>query len=273
MSTASWGIIKAYRRVFGRRAFYRLNRAMYFLSLHGIGIGNWETPELSGEKFFINRFVRHVKIPTVIDVGANVGKYSEMIKSLAPEATIYAFEPHPQTYKRLKESADRLGYTAVNAACGAEIGTATLYDHGDGQSETGTEHASLIKDVIESVHKDTSRAWNIEVTTVDRFVDDNAVEHIDLLKIDVEGGEMKVLLGATDSLKKQMIDVIHFEFTESNTVSRVFMKDFYELLHNFEFLRMLPDGLVPMGEYYPVIAEIFSYQNVVAVRRLSDLRF
>ena len=267
MSTASWGIIKAYRRVFGRRAFYRLNRAMYFLSLHGIGIGNWETPELSGEKFFINRFVRHVKTPTVIDVGANVGKYSEMIKSLAPEATIYAFEPHPQTYKRLKESADRLGYTAVNAACSAEIGTAALYDHGDGQSETGTEHASLIKDVIESVHKDTSRAWNIEVTTVDRFLDDNAVEHIDLLKIDVEGGEMNVLLGAANSLNKQMIDTIHFEFTEANTVSRTFMKDFYSMLPNFDFYRMLPDGLVQMGPYYSLTSEIFAYQNIVAVRK------
>lgn len=266
-------IIQAYRWLFCRKSFYRFNRALYFLSLRGLGIGNWETPELSGERFFISEFVRRVITPTVIDVGANIGKYSDLIKVLAPEATIYAFEPHPQTYKRLKESADRIGYMAVNAACGAEIGSATLYDHQDGRSEAGTEHASLIKDVIESVHNDTSRSWETMVTTIDRFVDDNGVEHIDLLKIDVEGGEMNVLLGAADTLKKQMIDIVHFEFNESNTISRVFMRDFYSLLHDFEFYRMLPDGLVPMGEYYPLIAEIFGYQNVVAVRRSSNVHF
>jgi hypothetical protein len=125
----------------------------------------------------------------------------------------------------------------------------------------------MFQDVIETVHSDASAEWEINVTTIDTFVEENGINHIDLLKIDVEGGEMNVLLGAANCLKRQMIDVIHFEFTESNTVSRVFMKDFYEVLNDFEFFRMLPDGLVPMGEYYPVIAEIFGYQNIVAVRK------
>lgn len=260
-------IIGLYRRLFTGRRFYSFNRALFFLSLRGLGIGNWETPELSGERHFIDRFTRFSKSPVVLDIGANVGNYSNLLKELAPNARIFAFEPHPLTFDRLQKAAGENSYVAVNAAVGAAEATAQLYDHGGKSGEHGTEHASMFKDVIESVHSNKSAAWDVRVTTVDNFVRENQLRHIDLLKIDVEGGEMNVLLGASDTLRGEMIDIIHFEFTEANTVSRVFMKDFYEVLPNFDFYRMLSDGLAPMGPYFPQFSEIFAYQNVVAVRK------
>lgn len=259
-------ILHLYRRLFGRKIFHKINSGLFFLSLKGLGIGNWETPELSGEKDFVTRFAGHVPEPTVIDIGANVGNYSCLLKSLSPAARIFAFEPHPLTFKRLKESAASNNFTAVNAACGSERSVAKLYDHRT-DGDLGTEHASMFQDVIEGVHADASKSWDITVTTLDSFVEENDIRHIDLLKIDVEGGEMNVLLGARKSLDKKMIDFIHFEFTEANTVSRVFMRDFYNVLSDFEFFRMVSDGLVPMGPYHPPFSEIFAYQNVVAVRK------
>jgi hypothetical protein len=88
MSENSSRIIRVYRRLFGGRAFYRLNRAMYFLSLRGLGIGNWETPEVSGEAHFIKKFAGGVKDPVVVDVGANVGKYSALIMAASPGARV-----------------------------------------------------------------------------------------------------------------------------------------------------------------------------------------
>ena len=121
--------------------------------------------------------------------------------------------------------------------------------------------------MIEKVHSDASSSWDISVTTLDAFVAERGIERIDLLKVDVEGGELEVLRGATDTLQRKMINAIHFEFNETNVVSRVFMKDFYEMLPDYDFYRMLPDGLVPMGIYYPIIAEIFAYQNIAAINR------
>ncbi len=258
-------ILELYRRVMCRRSLYRFNKALYFLSLKGIGIGNWQSADISGEKRFVSGIASRLDTPVVLDIGANVGNYSNLLKELSPRARIFAFEPHPLTFAKLQLSAQLNGYVAVNAACGSVVGKAKLFDHGN--HETGTEHASMIKDVIESVHSDKSKAWDIDVTTIDDFVKVNGLVHIDLLKIDVEGGEMNVLLGAAETMAAEMIDYIHFEFTEANTVSRVFMKDFYALLEDFDFYRMLPDGLGPMGSYFPLLSEIFAYQNVVAIRK------
>ena len=44
------------------------------------------------------------------------------------------------------------------------------------------------------------------------------------------------------------------------------MKNIYELLIDYFFYRMLPNGLVSLGGYVPICWEIFAYQNIVAIR-------
>jgi len=78
-------------------------------------------------------------------------------------------------------------------------------------------------------------------------------------------------MGAIELIKNNKIDVIHFEFNEMNVYSRVFFRDFHELLVNYNFYRMLPDGLVFLGDYNPIYQEIFAYQNIVVIRK--DLKY
>jgi hypothetical protein len=91
------------------------------------------------------------------------------------------------------------------------------------------------------------------------------VNEIDLLKIDVEGGELNVLKGCKGAIREKKIKVIHFEFNEMNTLCRVFFKDFIAALPYYVFFRMLPSGLIPLGEYRPLMHEIFAFQNIVAM--------
>jgi len=58
-----------------------------------------------------------------------------------------------------------------------------------------------------------------------------------------------------------------------NVYSRVFFRDFYELLVNYNFFRMLPDGLIFLGKYNPIFQEIFAYQNIVAIRKDLKINF
>ena len=85
-----------------------------------------------------------------------------------------------------------------------------------------------------------------------------------LLKIDTEGHELEVLKGFEPYIRQNKVDLIHFEFNEMNVASRVFFKDFWEFLPNYDFYRMLQDGLIPIKNYNPVYCEIFAYQNIVA---------
>src|SRR5688572_33443720 len=94
--------IRLYQRILVRRRFYRVNKLLYFLSLRGLGILNYEDEKISGERHFIGWLSKRLTSPLVIDVGANTGGYAGLVMSLMPAAEIYAFEPHPNAFQRLK---------------------------------------------------------------------------------------------------------------------------------------------------------------------------
>jgi FkbM family methyltransferase len=260
-------VISLYRILFARKIFYVANKALYHLSLRGLGILNYESDLISGEKSFVSGFFQNneVKQGVIFDVGANVGNYSALIRSFDSEIKVYAFEPHPITYSSLEKKASALNVTSVNAAVGAEIGDITLYDYHD---KDGSSHASVYQGVIEDIHKgDRPAEHKCKVLTLDSFCAENDIVDIELLKIDVEGHEISVLLGAEGLIKSKKIKAIHFEFNEMNIESRIYFKDFWDILDGYDFYRMLPHGLVPIKNYSPVFCEIFAYQNIVALLR------
>ena len=62
------------------------------------------------------------------------------------------------------------------------------------------------------------------------------------------------------------IKIIQFEINAHNIYARVFLRDFYMLLKDFEFFRLKADGMVSLGEYKP-INEIFTAQNIAAIHK------
>lgn len=259
-------LFRYYRYVFVRKRFFRFNRLLYVLGSRGIGIRNFENDYLSGEAHFIRTIARKSPL-LVFDIGANTGDYSNHIFQENPDATIYALEPHPDNFRKLLAGKTNAGLTAINSAAGAEPGHFSLYDY---DQPEGSQHASLYREVIEDLHAASARELTVEVTTIDSLVQEKSVERIDLLKMDVEGNEYQVLLGARKTLAKGIIGVIHFEFNEMNVISRTFFKDFVDLLEGYTFFRMLPDGLIPLGQYSAANHEIFSYQNIIAIHERSE---
>ncbi len=260
-----------YARIFCRKGLYKINRYLYFLSLRGMGILNYQNDRVSGERFFIAHLKKEVAEHDIIvfDVGANVGDYSLAVLKKYPEALIYAFEPHPMTFKVLNCSAARHGFKAFNCGLGDKGEKLRLYDY-HSYTELGSQHASVYKEVIEEFHKSKAQQFDVDIITLDDFIRDNNINKIDLLKIDTEGNELNVLKGALVSLRNNIIDIIHFEFNGLNVISRIYMKDFFEILPNYSFYRMLSDGLIPM-EYDHLTCEIFAFQNIVAIRNTSRI--
>jgi hypothetical protein len=107
----------------------------------------------------------------------------------------------------------------------------------------------------------------VRVVSLDEFVSQYPIDKIVLLKIDTEGHEFEVLKGAKKLLKSGKIEMIQLEFNEMNVISRVFFKDIWDLMPNYDFYRMLPDGLVRIESYSPIFCEIFAYQNIIAKLR------
>ena len=122
-------LYNAYRFLFARKLFYRLNKLLYRISLHGLGILNYKTSEQSGEYYFLKNELSNLKGLVILDVGANIGNYCSFLKRKNPNYDIYAFESHPKTYCRLVENTQALGIKVFNVGIGATSGSLTLYDY------------------------------------------------------------------------------------------------------------------------------------------------
>jgi FkbM family methyltransferase len=265
-SSMSQMALQVYAFLFARKFFYRINRFLFHASLRGLGILNYANDVASGERHFLRNYLSSLQQPTVVDVGANEGSYVIDIMAMQASAKIFAFEPHPVTYRRLlSKTAGFKNLTPVNAACGSACAQLVLCDYAGSE---GTEHASLYSRVIEEIHKGKSDQHVVDVVNLDTFAKEYGISLIHLLKIDAEGHELEVLRGAVNLLRENRIRAIQFEFNEMNVVSEVFFKDFCNLLPNYKFYRMLRDGLIALDPYRAISCELFAYQNIVAFPKI-----
>ncbi len=259
-------LFRGYRRIFARPVFRRLNTGLLRLGLHGLGILNYQTDAISGEAAFIRRCAQDLNV--VFDVGGNRGHYAERVLQTNPVAIVHAFEPHPETFQLLRRQLEPYGSHVVlnEAACGDTERTMTLFDadHHPGSATASlhrgaTRHARDVDDA-------GLRSFSVRQITLDEYIRNHGIEHVDLLKIDTEGNELNVLKGSQQSLREGRIRRIQFEFNTMNIDSRVFFRDFVELLEDYTLYRLLPNGMIRL-DYRPVLCEIFAFQNIVAERK------
>lgn len=249
-----------------RPSFESINLFLFDCAIHGMGVHNYENERLSGEEHFITQilplYVMDESSSVTFDIGANEGSYSRLLASRFPYMHIYACEPNPRTFELLSRNAGP-NVTAINKGLGSVSSKMTLYDREN--ASCGAQHATLYRDVIVDVHKAVPVGVDVEVTTFDMLVEDLAItKAVTLLKIDTEGHELEVLKGARRMLNLSLIDVIFIEFNEMNLVSRVFFRDFRQLLHGFTPYRLLPNGAIRVQER-ALYTELFAFQNFVFI--------
>jgi FkbM family methyltransferase len=259
------------RQRFGRALVYgarSINVNLHKSGLLQVGAGTNVYLENGSEQFFIKNILapllKNIDQPVLFDVGANVGNYTKSLIEEIPKAKIYSFEPVEKTFNELKANVQGKS-TAVNIGFGSSPGKAVLYNTvNTSTSELSTTHKEILSDIFKSTDEIT--AIEFETDTIDNFASKNQIEKIDFIKIDVEGNELSVLKGAEKMLAGDPIRIIQFEINAHNIYARVFLRDFYMLLKDFEFFRLKADGMVSLGEYKP-INEIFTAQNIAAIHK------
>lgn len=263
-------LLVSYAWVFARQFWQPFNKMLFHLSLRGLGVFNYQTFRISGERYLIHRLlpclIGKTGQPTMFDVGANEGMFSSDLLAVFPNASVCSFEPHGKTFERLSARVgDRC--SVFNFGLGESAGSMKLYDVGD--HAEGTSHASLYANVISDIHHREVDAVDVEIKRLDDVASELGVDRIDFLKIDTEGHELSVLKGAEQLLAENRIDVIHFEFNDMNVVSGCFMRDFHLMLEGYRLFRLLPDSLLELTGI-PALTEIFGFQNIIAIRQDHD---
>ena len=185
-----------------------------------------ETEFMYGEIFASQTYLNFgIDIPDdacIFDVGANIGLFTLFASRLAARATIYSFEPIPPVFEILRLNTEVYGLNAKLFNCGlsniSETSSFTYYPNvslmsgrfadaaADGevvkafvmQQQQGSDlPAAQLDDLI--AERLTSENFTCQLKTVSEVIRDEGLRKIDLLKIDVEKGELAVLAGIDDS--------------------------------------------------------------------------
>lgn len=252
-----------YALLLGWPSLVKVHKGLQYLSGRALGLANYRSASLSGERHALRITTVDHDAPVVFDVGANRGQWSADLLRLKPHARVHAFEPQAALAAGI---ASALPQVTVNVmGLGDVPGSFELADY---SGQEGSEHASLLRGVIDGIHHGNARYTTVPVGTVDTYCEEHAIARIDLLKIDVEGFEMKVLQGSRRMLDERRIRAIQFEFNEMNVVARSYMTDFFALLGaTHDLYRLLPHGLLRLHPDNRWQNEQFVFQNVVALLR------
>jgi FkbM family methyltransferase len=227
--------------------------------------------EISGELYVLQYLKQKIDLSScdrsliVFDVGANIGQYTNSILDVFQEkACIFAFEPSYETFKVLKKNLSSIKNVNLNHfALSDTNGKNQLFSDWN-----GSPVASLYKDTLDgyAVPKDKVTSEEVKTQRLDDFCSERGIAHIDLLKLDVEGHELKILQGARQTIEAGLIDYIQFEFGPNNVCSRTYFKDFFDILHpKYQLYRVVKDGLYPIKQSYGY--EIFHTINYLAERK------
>lgn len=142
--------------------------------------------DIPGERFFGEAFIDQVykealgrKADVVVDVGALAGEFSAYIYDEAKQ--IYAIEMYSGAYKELTDNIKEFKLNKIkpfHLALAATNGETQIRVN---QVERGG-HRLEDGDMVETVR----------TITIDKFMDEQGIDHIDILKIDIEGIEEQI---------------------------------------------------------------------------------
>ena len=145
----------------------------------------------------------------MVDVGANIGLYSILGSSLVGDSgRVWAFEPSRESYQRL------LRNLQLNACTRVQPFQLALSDEVDqwlrltSDAGYGDAYRYLAPAVAAGTKAKGELVWG---TTLDACAKQHGICDVDLIKIDVEGGEYRVLLGAKEVLAANPNVTIVFE--------------------------------------------------------------
>jgi FkbM family methyltransferase len=137
---------------------------------------------------------------TLIDVGANIGYFTILFARRA--RTVYAFEPVPSVFDSLSRNISLNGLKNVRAfqrAVSKESGGLRIFE-----SKISEGHDSAIK------RPEHDRSIFVEAVSLDEVIEPSARSIV--MKVDTEGSEMDVVLGALGLIRSGRVSAIVLEW-------------------------------------------------------------
>ena len=166
------------------------------------------------DAFQIQKELLEGRANIIFDLGANNGKITRKYKEAFPEATVHSFEPFPEMFRELSQTTATLHKVFISDKAIADKRSKRTFF-----VNAGVDTNSLLESQTTGLRSDeqVKNKSKIEVETIslDEYCRENGVQHIDILKMDIQGGELDALKGASGLLSGKKIRLI---YTETNFI-------------------------------------------------------
>ncbi len=227
-----------------------ITRAIYFNDFESTEIKFLQEHIKEGDVFF--------------DIGGNIGLFTLLAASKVKKAgVVYTFEPSDENFKKLKENLLLNQFTNVKPyllAVSHKKEKKNLYNFSEGLGALSS--FALIENEKYSVSE-------VQTVTLSDFVEEEAVsQDIAIMKIDVEGWELPVLLGARTILEKENAPFLIVEFTDANARNAGYTcQQVFDLLveYGYSMYSITSDLMLrpEVKKYY------YDYTNLIAIKKGS----
>ena len=155
--------------------------------------------------------------PVCLHVGASDGRHSYVMTQVAPKARIYAFEPSAFAFEVLKVTIawHRIGkqVTAIHAAVADKSGDLLLVTPKKTSGRMGRAYAYVAETRPNGAARPDLEDTGMDiqptpVITLDGFCEAHHVDKVDFIRMDIEGAELKALMGAIAILDRDRPHVL-----------------------------------------------------------------
>lgn len=198
--------------------------------------------------------LKDCEVTGIIDAGASDGRISKRLLRKFPAADVYAFEPNPLYTETLKQYAkDDSRFHPQFLALSDHEGTAELYVTESPGCTSLFAPAKRLKEIsvqgasVKSLEK-------VELVTIDKWAERNGDTTIQLMKFDIQAGELKALRGAVRVLQSSTLLVyteIWFNsvYKDGAIYSEIdlFFREYGFALYDMFKLKYNPNGLIMWG--------------------------
>lgn len=143
----------------------------------------------------------------IFDVGCNAGSFIRAVRSYVEDAKIHCFEPHPVLAKYLTDTYRDI---VQNSVCLANYEGKCIINLPTKSVALGSIIKREVFQMLQQ-HGQSIVEYECESQTIDGYCSKLGISKINYLKVDVEGYELQVMLGAKNLLSKRLIEAGHFE--------------------------------------------------------------
>lgn len=197
-----------FKLIKNKKIVYRLRNGLKFVARAGSTDAS-EIIVVNSDTEYSKKHYEDLNNPVVVDIGANIGSFSLYFANVFKNSQfiVHSIEPSLDNYEILKENirinnfSDRI--KPYNLAICSKDGFGYLNISGD--------HDSFFLADTESIN-----TQKIEIVRLETFCKDNFIDFIDLLKVDIEGGEYDLFYNSIDFINKKVKNI----FIEVHDIDR-----------------------------------------------------